>query len=118
ESMTETSAGAPERRAPSPGEAREGRGRTEEAAPAPEVAKPSPPPSISPADRFNELLRACAARPDDLELRAAVVDAAQKAELQRVLVERWADLLETEEDRGRAESLREGLIATLERLKR
>lgn len=118
ESMTETSAGAPEPRAPSPGEAREGRGPAEEAAPAPEVAKPSPPPSISPADRFNELLRAFAARPDDLELRAAVVDAAQKADLERVLVERWADLLETEEDGGRAESLREGLIALLERLKR
>jgi len=77
-----------------------------------------PRPSLSPADRFAELLRAFAANPDDLELRAAVVEAAQKADLERALVERWADLLENEEDPDRVESLREGLIALLERLKR
>lgn len=87
-------------------------------APQEESRAPEPPPIATPAERFTELLRAFVARPGDLEVRAQLVDAAQKADLESVLVERWNDLLETEEDPTLAESLREGLISLLEKRKR
>lgn len=88
-----------------------------ESEPEPEP-QPEPEPERSDAERFRDLLRAFAAHPGDLEIRARLIDLAQQADFEAALVERWQELLDGESDPALADSLREGLVALLEKIKR